>query len=82
MSKIRRRNKKEWDVEKKTIEIGINKYNADDGGQFYRVCDGSDWESPAECSYGGGWYLDEYAINNDIAEWEEKYNIVIIKDYR
>ena len=67
---------------KEKIRIGINKYDADDGGQFYRVCDGYDWDSPAKCSFGGGWYLNEYAIDDDIALWEKDYEIEIVEDYR
>ena len=50
--------------------------------KIYRVCAGDDWDSPADCCSGGGWYLDEYQIDEDIAEWRKEYDIEIVKDYR
>ena len=67
---------------KETIKISIDKYDADCGTQFYRVCDAHDWNSPADCCSGAGWYINEYQIDSDISIWEEHYNIIIVKDYR
>ncbi len=67
---------------KEKIRIMIDKYDSEDGNQFYRVCDGNDYNLAADCCSGGGWYLDQYQIDYDIQEWEKEYNIEIVEDYR
>ena len=69
-------------MKKETLDIIIDKYPTDDGGEMYRVVDAYHTDSAPECTMGGGWYISEYAIDDDIEKWEEEYNIVIKADYR
>lgn len=67
---------------KETIKIMIDVYDTDCGDRMYRVCDGSDYNIPADCCMGSGWYINQYAIDDDIENWKKDYNIIITKDYR
>ena len=69
-------------MKKENIYIMIDKYPTDDGGEMYRVVDAYHTDYAPECSMGNGWYLSEYAIDDDIEEWKKSYDIIIIKDYR
>ena len=69
-------------VIKEKIHIIIDVYPTDDGGEMYWVVDYYNTDSAPECTMGGGWYLSEYAIDDDIKGWKKSYDIIIIKDYR
>ena len=66
---------------KETIYLMIDVYITDDGQDIFKIEDYYTHETP-ECTYGNGWYVNEYNLDDDIEIWKKEYNIIIKKDWR
>lgn len=67
---------------KEKIKILIDVIPLEDGDVMYRVCDGDDYNSQADCCGSGGYFQSTYSVDEAIDDWRKEYDIEIVKDYR
>ena len=64
------------------IRILIDVIPLENGDVMYKVCDGDDYNSVADCCGGSGYFQSSYSVDEAIDDWRKEYDIEIVEDHR